>query len=521
MAAGVERRWPDRVTAGGLALGGLTVVACLGRFWGTNPGHADRLLVLVGATYAAVTLRPQWRAVPPRGRPALGSLAVLVAGAAFAVGLYLVAQIGPRTLLLWWLTLAWLAAASGALVARHGWRRWRVLLFPLGFTLFALPIPLRVLNPLQDVLQELTTSLSVEALRQLGYEVTRAEFVLRLPGGRLRVEEACSGVRSVTALTAIAAFVAFLKSFGPLRGGVLLALAVPVIAAVNVLRVVASGVLQESFGTAAVTGPWHEALGVVAVFAGLGLTLALARLLGPTAAAVAPGLPLAPTGSGRLPATAVAIGVAFGVVAFGLGVRTESQADAVAPLDAIAFDLPPWSGESRDVPPAVVELLAADRQIHRVYGNAVGAEAHVWVFYWGTTTAIRGYHHPDICWGNNGYEVVGRWVETVHSVAATGREFRDGPRRQVVVSWTQEGRRVWGDADEKAAENDVLGSSVAGHRWAARLLGATANPGPRLQVVVVLTGGGPTTRRDAGELSRLLAAELYRVSPWAEPAVGR
>ena len=510
----------DRVTAGGLLLGAVAVVGCLARFWGTNPGHADRLLVVVGAISAALALRPHFRAAPPRGRPALGSLAVVVAGSAFAVGLFLVAQIGPRTLLLWWLTLAWLAVASGALVARHGWRRWRVLLFPLGFTLFALPIPLRILNPLQDVLQELTTSSSATALRRLGYEVARAEFVLQLPGGRLRVEEACSGVRSVTALTAIAAFVAFLKGFGPARGGALLALAVPVIAAVNALRVVASGVLQESLGSAAVTGPGHEALGVAAVFAGLALTLGLARLLGPTAATSPPGPPLAPTASSRPPAAAVAVGVALGVAAFALGVRTEARADAAAPLDAIALTLPPWSGESRPVPPAVVELLAADRQLHRVYGNAVGAEAHVWVFYWGTTTAIRGYHHPDVCWGNSGYEVAERWVETVESVAATGREFRDGPRRQVVVSWTQEGGRVWGDADERAAEGDALGSSLAGHRWAGRLLGATATAGPRLQVVVVVTGGGPTARRDAGALSRLVAAELYRVCPWANPAGG-
>ena len=522
MAAGVRDWLPsrtgDRVAAGGLALGAVAVVASLARFWGANPGYADRFLVLAGAVSAAVTLRPNWGAVPPRGRPALGSAAVAVAGVAFAVGLFLVARIGPRTLLLWWLTLAWLAGASGVLVARHGWRRWRVLLFPLGFTLFALPIPTRLLTPLQGVLQELTTGLSAEALRSLGYEVARAEFVLRLPGGRLRVEEACSGVRSVTALAAIAAFVAFLKGFGPARGGVLLALAVPVIAAVNVLRVVVSGVLQELFGSAVVRGPWHEALGVGAVLAGLALTLGLARLLGTPAPAVTPGRPDAPAGSGWLPAAAVAFGVVLGVAALGLGVRTEAQANAVAPLDGIAFELPPWSGTSREVPAVVIDMLAADRQLHRVYANAVGAEAEVWVFYWGTTTAIRGYHHPDVCWGNSGYEVADRWVETVNSVAATGREFRDGPRRQIVVTWTQEGRRVWTDADERAAEGDSLGAGLGGHRWVGRLLGATADAGARLTVVVVVRGSGPAARRDAATVSRLVAAELGRVCPWSVPA---
>lgn len=525
-AAWVPDRAGDRVAGLGLALGAAAVVAGLVRFWGVHPGSADRFLILLGAAWAAVNLRSGWASIPPRGRPALGSVAIVVAGAAFAVGLFLVVQIGPRTLLLWWLAVAWVTAASGVLVARHGRRRWRVLLFPLAFALFALPIPLRVLNPLQDVLQELTTRLSVHALELLGVEVARTEFVLELPGGRLRVGEACSGVRSVTAVTAIAAFVAFLKGFGPARGGVLLALAVPVVAAVNVLRVVVSGLIQEAAGGEYVQGAWHEALGFAAIFAGLALVLGLARLLGtPPATVVPPGVAVAPTGSGWLPAAAVVFGVALGVVALGLGHRTEARADGVAPLDEIAGDLPPWAGDSRPVPANVVELLAADRQIYRVLTNPVGAEAHVWVFYWGTTTAVRGYHHPDVCWGNSGYRATDRWVEPVAwggpdeaPVAATAREFRQGLDRQVVVYWTQEGRHVWTDADEQAAERDALGSSFGGHQWAGRLLGATADAGPRVQVVVVVRGAGPAARRDAAAVSRRVAAEVYRVCPWASPA---
>ena len=521
MVAAWARAWVpaaagDRVAGAGLALGAATAVACLATYWGTNPGHADRLLILAGAAYAATTLLPAWASIPPRGWPAVGLLAVLAGGGAFAVGLFLVPRVGPRTLLLWWLTLAWLTAASGVLVARHGWRRWRVLLFPLGFTLFALPIPLRVLNPLQDALQEQTTRRSCQALRLLGYEATRAEFVLQLPGGRLLVEEACSGVRSVTALVAAAAFVAFLRGFGPIRGVVLLSIAVPVIAAVNVLRVVGSGVIQEAFGSGYVEGPWHDAFGCVAVLAGLTLTLGLARLLGtPAVAVVTPGAVAAPAGSGWPIAAGVAVGVALSVAALGLGYRSEGRADEVAPLAAMSLSLPPWSGEAGEVPAAVTELLAADRQIHRVYTDAVGAEASVWVFYWGTATAIRGYHSPDLCWGNRGFEVTDGWVDNVGPVAATAREFRQGSERQVVVSWTQEGRHIWTEADEAAARGDVLSAGVGEHRWVGRLLGATTDGGPRLQVVVVVRGAG--ARRDAAAVSRLVAAELYRVCPWAEP----
>src|SRR5207248_2503862 len=96
----------------------------------------------------------------------------------------------------------------------------------------------------------------------------------------LGVTEACSGVRSITALTAIAAFVAYQSGFGFLRGVALLALSVPVIAAVNATRVVVTGLIQEHIGIDYTLGEWHEALGIGMVLLGLTLVVGLAKLLG-------------------------------------------------------------------------------------------------------------------------------------------------------------------------------------------------------------------------------------------------
>jgi EpsI family protein len=514
----------DRVSAAGLAFGASAVVACLAQFWGANPGYADRFLVLLGAGWAVSPLGPGGAGVGRAGRPLLGGAAVVIGGVAFAVGLFLVAQIGPRTLALWWLAVAWLVAASGALVARQGVGRWRVLLFPLAFTLFALPVPTRVLNPLQHFLQNWTTAASFHALATLGFEVARAEFVLELPGGRLRVEEACSGVRSVTALTAIAAFVGFLRGFGPARGALLVLLAVPVIAAVNVLRVALSGLIQEGVGAEYIVGAWHEALGFAMIFVGLGLILGLARLLGPPGEPAPVAGPVAPAlGSGRRTAVAVAVAVALGVAGVAAGYHTEARAATLAPLDEIPLELGGWTGEPRPVPEVVNDLLSADRQFYRVYTNNVGAEAHVWVFYWDTKAAIKGYHHPDVCWGNKGFAASNSWVETLPPageagpVAATAREFRHGVDRQVVLYWTQEGRTVWTDADENDAKANLLISSFSGHQWVGRLLGATTDAGPRLQAVLVVPGWGPATRRQAAEVARLVAGALYAACPWAAP----
>jgi EpsI family protein len=528
--------WPDRVAWGGLVLGAAALVEALARYWGANPGHADRFLILLGAASAAYTLARGWAGRPARPRPLLGLPLVLAGAAAFPVGYYLYAQIGPRPLVLWWLTAALLAAAVGLVLTCHGWPRLRAVAFPLVFVLFALPVPNRVLLPLQDRLQQTTTTVSYHGLHGLGYEVVQEQYVLALPGGRLRVEEACSGVRSLTALTAIAAFVAFLRGFGPVRGALLVALSVPVVVAVNVLRVVLRGMIQEGIGPEYIQDNWHEGLGFAMVLLGLVLILGVARLVGnpegdgeeetkpePSVSA-SPPLPL-PLSPSSFAGWVVAVLLGFGVVATGklgwLGRANEEAVVANAPLDKIETRLDEWKGQDQPVPAAVTDLLAPDRVLHRLYINNIGREGAVWVMGWGTGAAIKGYHHPDVCWGNKGYEAAEKWTESIAvgggTLPVTAREFRQDRERMVVLYWTQEGRRVWTGADEKAAWNDMLSSSWYGHRWVGDLLGARpAPPGPRLTIVVVVPDAGPAARREAVDLTRLIAREVYRVCPWAD-----
>jgi len=519
---------PDRVSWGGMALAAAAVVFALVQFWGVQTAYADRFLILVGSAWALWSLRPALVALPVRPLPWLGLPLLACAAAAFAVALLLLMQIGPRTLLLWWLTTALLAAATGLALARVGTPRWRTALFPLVFVLFALPIPLRLLVPLQDVLQDITTKLAYHTFAALGFTVVRTEFVLELPGGRLRVEEACSGVRSLTALTAIAAFVAFLKGFGPLRGLLLLALSIPVVMAVNVLRVILSGFIQEGFSSNYIKDEWHEALGFAMVFVGLGIILLIARAM--HGAVVPPHVPVEPAAEipaaagGRIAAAIVLVGGAMclGMTFLGLGADTASLDSA--PLERTSRSLAGWTGEDQPVAEVVHELLKPDAVVHRRYVNNVGQEAYVWLFYWKSGSAILGYHHPDVCWGNRGLIASDRWFEPVpcgpeaRVLSVTAREFKNSKPRQLIFYWTQEGRHVWTDEDETAAEREMLTSSWSGHKWVGDLLGARSESrGSRLQAMIILPDAGAMPRKNAQQLARALSEELYRICPWALP----
>jgi len=507
-----------------LATGASAVALALAQFWGANPDHLDRLLIVLFAAYCAWETRPALQALPPKP-VRLGYLPLCLGAVAFPVGWFLHAQVGAKPVVLWWLAGAWLLAASGFTLVVGGWGHLRRLAFPLGFVLFALPVPNRILIPLQLNLQSITTTLAAWALPILGVPVERWGFELRLPGGTLGVVEECSGVRSVTALTAIAALVAFSRGFRFARGLLLVLASIPLIAAVNAVRVVISGLLQEYAGQDFVRGHRHEALGIAMILLGLGFILGLARLLGskqgaPITHADEPQASATPAlragvGSALLLACAAVATVAGQF----LGAGAERELAATAPLEQIPHEIGRWKATNLDVPAEISGMLTPDGILRRVYAD-LGYEVHVWVIYWSSTNMVKGYHHPDVCWANRDYTLARRERLPIAAgggtVPVTVREFARGTDRQLVLYWTQEGRRVWSDADEMRVQ--ATGDT---HDWLGERLFRREPPAATGRLVVLLGtqvwGDGTAIRTQTLELAAKIADELYRVCPWAAP----
>jgi EpsI family protein len=519
-----------------LAGGAGAIVWALLRFWGANPEYVDRFLILAASAGIAWQARTGLLALPVR--PArIGYLPLILGGSAFPVGWFLLAQVGPKPVVLWWLSAAWAMATAGYILIAGGWRHLRVLAFPLGFLLFALPIPNRLLVPLQFALQSATTSASAALLPVLGVPVERNGFVLSLPNGDLGVAEACSGVRSVTALTAIAAFVAWWRGFGFLRGLALVVLSVPVIAGVNAVRVVISGLLQEHVGAAYVRGHWHEALGVVMVLLGLLLIVLLAELLdhraklnrSETEAPAAPSVSNAfPSFSERPHSPRLAAALLVAVLAATLsaqflGSGVEQDIVAAAPIEDVPLRVGRWNGADIPVPDEVRELLTADAILHREYRD-LGYDITVWVIYWSSRNMVKGYHHPDVCWRNRGYRQESRDLIPIAAgggtIPVTVREFDRASEshagRQLILYWTQEGKRVWSEEDERRVQ--AAGDS---HDWLGERL-FRREPVAATGRLVVLIGtpiwdDGRSIRAQTLDFASRFAEEVYRTCPWAAP----
>ena len=523
-------RLPDRIAAFALATMTLAGVVSVATHWGARAEYADRFLILLGAVWAGWRAWPTVTARPSRSTAAVGLLLVTVAALAFPVAWLLQVQIGPRTLLLWWQAAAVSAAVGGVILLRGGWPKLRACGFALLFPFLALPIPSRILVPTQAALQSITTTSSDLSLSVI-YPVTRSGFVLSLAGGPLEVAEACSGVRSLTALVAITAFVAFLRGFGPAGGALLMLVAIPLVAAANVLRVFLSGVIQETFGAEYIRDEWHEALGFAMVLVGLAGVLAAAHLLGRLATPWAEAVDNSEDGTvGRSPLlpwlvagllAASTLGTGYAVH---LGWRAVDESLASVPLDRLPLRLGTWEAKRDEpIPEEVTSKLGQDAGMYRVYRNNLGQEVHCWVMYWSSLSAIRGYHHPDVCWGNRGGVPTYRGIDVVEPAGGgrlpvTVRRFEVTRGQNFLLYWTQDGKRVWDEKVEAMAGGQGLTEFSSSNSWVSDLLSPPANRPPgRLTVVLVSRHVGPTAERDMNELARRLADELYALCPWASP----
>jgi exosortase len=109
--------------------------------------------------------------------------------------------------------------------------------------------------------------------------VLREGNVLVLPNATLQVAEACSGIRSMTALLTLALVVARFGSTRWAARALIIAAAIPIAVVVNGLRVAAAAVGARWFGAAAVEGAVHEALGWVMFLVAFGMMALVARLV--------------------------------------------------------------------------------------------------------------------------------------------------------------------------------------------------------------------------------------------------
>lgn len=523
-----------------LAAAAVGILYAMVGYWVRGYDTFDRGIILIASAWLVWHRWPKLVTLPDTPWPVLGTILVVIGAVLFLPPWFVYSQIGPRPVILWWLASALFLATTGLILIRSGPNLFTAVRFCLIFPLFALPLPGRIQNPIQEFLQGFSTSIAVEVIPLFGVPVLdRAGFMLRLPSGGINVVEACSGLTQVRAILSVAAFIAHIRGFGVVRGPLTLLISLPIIVIVNSIRVVASGLFQEWWGPDAITGWKHEALGLALFLIGLTLVLGVTRLMmrpGDTAAFDFTGPQPSPSRGASVFATAVLLAALAAGIACLYAPGVGRSVGDEPPFDQIPTQLGPWkmvpyqdprnpdAGPNMPIEDEVKVKLTYNNAIHRVYEAKSGEKAHVWCLHWKSAMVVKDYHHPDICNLTHGDVMVAKDLINLRTPAGrviplTYREFTREGMNKLIVYWTQEGRRVWTEADEVRCASFAFPLL-----WMRERLQSGRDPDDCDDRLVIYVGlplfkhrGVAVQRERLIDLAGRVADEVYRLCPWAEP----
>jgi exosortase len=215
------------------------------------------LLVAPAAAYMVWTKRARLSQISPR--PSMWSIPLLLWGGAQA-------SLGIAAHWIWISRIAFLVSLVGCIAALYGLQMVRALAYPLATLTLMIAPPTFLYERLTLDLKLLASRFGEGCLEALGYSVMREGNILELVGTKLSVEEACSGMRSLSAIVFMCVVYNYFFVRGNLMRAFILAMAVPMAILGNVGRIVATGIASQ-YNRELIHGAMHEAFGYVSVTA--------------------------------------------------------------------------------------------------------------------------------------------------------------------------------------------------------------------------------------------------------------
>jgi EpsI family protein len=323
--------------------------------------------------------------------------------------------------------LALLFLLPGFALLFGGRERLRALAFPLAFLAFAWPFPMFAVVEAIDFLKRIVVPASCALVNLFGAGMqARGSFLLLPGGGRLLVDDECSGLKSALALVALGAFMAgTARGLGKKTRVLLCALALPIAVVANVFRVALLAAIGRVGGVAEANrwhGPSNWAVYVVAIAIYVGLERLLRGKRGvpsppPPAAPPAPPHP-AVAGANRA-RTVVALALTAAAAVATWRCARPRPSTAVPFTASIEKAIGDWAGRDRSLTPRQYELLETRDILFREYargGDLVLACVAV------AGADGKAAHPPEICYRGQGWDVVEQ-RQAVHALAGRERKI--------------------------------------------------------------------------------------------------
>jgi exosortase len=276
LSAGAESRGVNFAFLGALAASFFvaylpTYLRLAGSAWRTEQeGHGP--LIMVAAAWLAWQQHDRIRGVELRPAPIAGwiilILSLLVMAVARSQDIPMVEVATQIPVLL------------GCILLVGGWPLARIFAFPLAFLVFSIPPPGWLLDAFTVPLKVWISDIVSNFLYNLGYPVAQNGAMIMIGSYELMVKDACSGMNSIFALSAIGVF--YVHEFvrrHPIRKLILVLSIVPITVLANIFRVVALVLGAYYLGIDTIEGLFHDLTGIALFVFALALFFFLDRAL--------------------------------------------------------------------------------------------------------------------------------------------------------------------------------------------------------------------------------------------------
>lgn len=130
-----------------------------------------------------------------------------------------------------------------------GWKWLAALFLPTSYLIFAFPVFDRLIDAYTTPIQHLSTTVSYQILNLIGQNPYRDDVqTIVLANFTLDVGVPCSGIKLLIAVIAITGFFVLVAKLGWWKNAILMALVLPLSVLINSIRIVAIGVVGNTWG---------------------------------------------------------------------------------------------------------------------------------------------------------------------------------------------------------------------------------------------------------------------------------
>lgn len=451
--------------------------------WSTEEEYSHGFLIPVVSAWLLWTRREA--VLASVGRPSwTGPVIVAIAIAMHIVGEYSSIFILSQ--------FAFVLVLMGLTLAAGGYSLFKVMFVPIGFLIFAIPLPYFIQSSLTLQLQLISSQLGVDVIRLFQIPVYLEGNVIDLGYYKLQVVEACSGLRYLYPLLSLSFLAAYLFQAPIWQRALVFLSGIPITIAMNGFRIGMVGVTVDLWGPKMADEALHFFEGWIIFIACAGLLMAeifiLARLSRrtffqvfhlPTPSVTSPGQPPVSRGGLRALVSGLILVCAGGLLVHSIAHRPEFIPERQS-FAAFPATIGQWHGHTSSLDPDVVQALGLNDYILSDYSRPNGKPVNLYVAYYNSQRNGYSPHSPLVCIPGDG------WLIT-HFQRMNSDDFgraapfnraiieRNGAKELVYYWFDERGRQV---ADEYWAKWYLLVDAITRNRTDGALIRLTTDISP-------------------------------------------